>query len=114
VLRSAIGHIVRHRKYAFCAAVFDGDPVFAHAEEWWKSLPENVRPDKDQPLLSARENPEIEYVAYVLEQNHVADGEPIYYPLSRGIAHPRRKFRLSDQARAIKLNSIAAKLPNFG
>jgi heat shock protein HspQ len=85
VLRSAIGHIVRHRKYAFCAAVFDGDPVFARAEEWCKSIPEDLRPDKDQPLPSGAENAETEYVAYVSEQNLVADtsGEPIYYPLMR-------------------------------
>jgi heat shock protein HspQ len=86
VAKFALGHIVRHRKYAFRAAVFDGDPVFAHAAEWWKSIPKDVRPDKDQPFYHLlAENAETVYVAYVLEQNLVADtsGEPVYYPLMR-------------------------------
>ncbi len=44
-----IGQIVRHRIYPFRGVIFDVDPEFANTEEWWLSIPENVRPTKDQP-----------------------------------------------------------------
>jgi len=41
-----------------------------HTEEWWLSIPEDVRPHKDQPFYHLlAENSESEYVAYVSEQN---------------------------------------------
>ena len=39
----ALGQVVRHRVYAFRGVVFDIDPVFNNTEEWWLSIPENVR-----------------------------------------------------------------------
>ena len=45
-----IGQIVRHRVYPFRGVIFDVDPVFANTEEWWLSIPEHVRPHKDQPF----------------------------------------------------------------
>ena len=41
----AIGQVVKHRKYAFRGVVYDVDPVFANTEEWWLSIPEEVRPN---------------------------------------------------------------------
>jgi heat shock protein HspQ len=78
-----IGQIVKHRIYPFRGVVFDVDPVFANTEEWWLSIPEEVRPSKDQPFYHLfAENAETEYVAYVSEQNLLADttGEPIRHP----------------------------------
>ena len=78
----AIGQIVRHRKYTFRGVVFDVDPVFTHTEDWYLSIPTEVRPHKDQPFYHLfAENAETEYVAYVSEQNLVADtsGEPIHH-----------------------------------
>ena len=45
-----IGQIVRHRIFSFRGVIFDIDPVFNNTEEWWLSIPEDVRPHKDQPF----------------------------------------------------------------
>jgi heat shock protein HspQ len=78
-----IGQIVRHRLYPFRGVVFDVDPTFNNTEEWWLSIPEEVRPHKDQPFYHLfAENAETEYIAYVSEQNLLPDtsGEPIRHP----------------------------------
>lgn len=78
-----IGQIVRHRFYPFRGVIFDVDPVFANTEDWWLAIPEDIRPAKDQPYYHLfAENAETEYVAYVSEQNLVADEseEPIRHP----------------------------------
>lgn len=75
-----IGQVVRHRIYSFRGVVFDIDPVFNNTEEWWLSIPEESRPSRDQPFYHLlAENSETEYVAYVSEQNLLADetGEPV-------------------------------------
>jgi heat shock protein HspQ len=79
----AIGQIVRHRLYPFRGVVFDIDPEFANTEEWWLSIPEEVRPIRDQPFYHLlAENEESEYIAYVSEQNLVPDtsDEPLRHP----------------------------------
>jgi len=78
-----IGQVVRHRIYPFRGVIFDVDPEFANTEEWWQSIPENVRPSKDQPFYHLfAENAENEYIAYVSEQNLLPDdsGEPVRHP----------------------------------
>jgi len=78
-----IGQIVRHRFYPFRGVVFDIDPTFANTEEWWQSIPLEIRPSKDQPYYHLlAENDETEYVAYVSEQNLEPDesGEPVRHP----------------------------------
>ena len=78
-----IGQIVRHRFYPFRGVIFDVDPEFSNTEEWWLSIPEDVRPNKDQPFYHLlAENTESTYIAYVSEQNLVRDdsGEPISHP----------------------------------
>src|SRR5881227_3682841 len=75
-----IGQIVRHRIFSFRGVIFDIDPEFNNTEEWWLSIPEDVRPHKDQPFYHLlAENSNSEYVAYVSEQNLLPDdsGEPI-------------------------------------
>jgi heat shock protein HspQ len=82
--RYAIGQVVRHRLFPFRGIIFDVDPVFANTEEWWLAIPEEVRPSKDQPFYHLlAQNAESEYVAYVSEQNLLADetGEPLRHPL---------------------------------
>jgi heat shock protein HspQ len=81
-----IGQVVKHRIYAFRGVIFDVDPVFANTEEWWLAIPAEVRPRKDQPFYHLlAENDEGGYVAYVSEQNLVADtsGEPVGNPNTR-------------------------------
>lgn len=78
--------MVRHRVYPFRGVVFDIDPEFANTEEWWQSIPPEVRPNKDQPFYHLyAENDETEYVAYVSEQNLVPDTskEPLRHPQVR-------------------------------
>ena len=77
------GQVVRHRVFPFRGVVFDVDPVFDNTEEWWQSIPEEVRPHKDQPFYHLfAENADTEYVAYVSEQNLLPDssGEPVRHP----------------------------------
>ncbi len=81
--RYHIGQIVRHRIYSFRGVVFDVDPVFSNTEEWWVSIPEDVRPSKDQPFYHLlAENDDTTYVAYVSEQNLLIDesGQPVSHP----------------------------------
>jgi heat shock protein HspQ len=78
-----IGDVVRHRLYPFRGVIFDVDPVFANTEEWWLSIPEHVRPRKDQPFYHLlAENAEATYIAYVSEQNLLPDdsGTPVAHP----------------------------------
>ena len=79
----SLGQIVKHRKYPFRGVIFDIDPSFANTEEWWLSIPEDVRPTKEQPFYHLyAENAETEYVAYVSEQNLLPDdtGKPVRHP----------------------------------
>lgn len=81
-----IGQVVKHRIFPFRGVVFDIDPTFNNTEEWWLSIPEEVRPRKDQPFYHLyAENAETEYVAYVSEQNLLADdsGDPLRHPQIR-------------------------------
>src|ERR1700684_1860529 len=74
VAKFSIGQIVKHRVYPFRGVIYNVDPVFANTEEWWRSIPEEVRPGKDQPFYHLyAENTESQYVAYVSEQNLVLD-----------------------------------------
>jgi len=79
----AVGHVVRHRFYPFRGVIFDIDPVFNNTEEWWLSIPVEMRPRKDQPFYHLlAENAETTYVAYVSEQNLLPDeaGTPVKHP----------------------------------
>jgi heat shock protein HspQ len=79
----AIGQVVRHRVFDFRGLIFDVDPEFDNTEEWWLSIPEEVRPRKDQPFYHLfAENAETEYIAYVSEQNLLPDdtGQPVGHP----------------------------------
>ncbi|HLI13959.1 MAG TPA: heat shock protein HspQ [Alphaproteobacteria bacterium] len=78
-----IGQLVRHRIHPFRGVIFDVDPIFSNTEEWLMSIPENVRPHRDQPFYHLlAENAETTYVAYVSEQNLLPDesGRPISHP----------------------------------
>jgi heat shock protein HspQ len=103
--RFAIGDVVRHRLHDFRGVVFDIDPVFANSEEWYQSIPAEMRPTREQPYYHLlAENEESSYVAYVSQQNLLADAEggPVEHPsltelfedydngrylLRRGLAH---------------------------
>lgn len=92
-----IGEVVRHRFHPFRGVIFDVDPTFANTEEWWESIPEEVRPRKDQPYYHLfAENETCYYVAYVSEQNLLPDdtGQPIEHPEITNFftAHDGRRY----------------------
>src|SRR5690606_3009079 len=81
--RFSIGDVVKHRVFGFRGVIFDIDPVFANSEEWYESIPAELRPDKEQPFYHLlAENGEASYVAYVSQQNLVTDDseEPVDHP----------------------------------
>jgi heat shock protein HspQ len=78
-----IGDVVRHRVFPFRGVIFDVDPEFANTEDWWNSIPEEIRPSKDQPFYHLfAENDQNSYVAYVSQQNLLVDDsqEPVNHP----------------------------------
>ena len=86
--RFDIGDVVRHRHFDFRGVIFDVDPVFANSDEWYESIPEAIRPSKDQPFYHLlAENADSNYVAYVSQQNLVVDDsdEPVDHPAISGI-----------------------------
>jgi heat shock protein HspQ len=99
-----IGDVVRHRVFPFRGVIFDVDPEFNNTEEWWQSIPEEIRPRKNQPFYHLfAENEESTYVAYVSQQNLLRDGddEPVSHPgvvqmfdrFENGRYHLRRQIR---------------------
>ena len=47
----AIGQVVRHKFLDFRGVIFDVDPEFNNTEEWYQSIPAQIRP-KRSALLS--------------------------------------------------------------
>lgn len=83
VAKFSLGQVVRHRNRPFRGVIFDVDPEFANTQEWYDSIPEDVRPNKDQPFYHLYAETEATYyVAYVSEQNLIPDasGEPLEHP----------------------------------
>ncbi|WP_370195554.1 MULTISPECIES: heat shock protein HspQ [Aurantimonas] len=81
--RFFIGQVVKHRVFPFRGVIFDVDPEFDNSDEWYESIPADVRPRKDQPFYHLfAENAESEYIAYVSEQNLLPDesGTPVRHP----------------------------------
>ena len=90
--RFSIGEVVQHRMFPFRGVVFDIDPVFANSEEWYESIPEHMRPKREQPYYHLlAENDESSYVAYVSQQNLLPDpeGGPVDHP---GVAELFEQF----------------------
>ena len=80
----SIGDVVKHKHFNFRGVIYDVDFEFNNSEEWYQSIPKDVRPRKDQPFYHLlAENNEITYEAYVSEQNLIIDQskEPIRHPL---------------------------------
>ena len=100
-----IGQVVKHRVFPFRGIIFDIDPEFNNTEEWWQSIPAEVRPRKDQPFYHLfAENADTEYVAYVSEQNLLPDTseKPVRHPQVAEVferddsgAYHRRNSRLN-------------------
>ena len=79
----ALGQVVKHKYLDFRGVIYDVDPEFGNTEEWWLSIPEDIRPAKEQPYYHLlAENEETTYEAYVSEQNLLEDrsGLPVSHP----------------------------------
>ena len=89
----SIGDVVKHRHFNFRGVIYDLDFEFNNSEEWYESIPKDVRPRKDQPFYHLlAENNEITYEAYVSEQNLIVDNsnEPIRHPLVNEVFSEKR------------------------
>ena len=78
-----IGDVVRHRLYPFRGVIVDVDPEFDNTEEWYASIPEDVRPAREQPFYYLlAENSETYYSAYVSQQNllYATENGPVNHP----------------------------------
>ena len=83
VAKFNIGQVIRHRVYEFRGVVFDVDPEFADGKGTFESILIELRSRKDQPFYYLfAENEQTPYVAYVSEQNLLADtsDEPVSHP----------------------------------
>ena len=99
-----IGDIVKHRVYPFRGVIVDVDPEFSNTEEWYQSIPAEIRPSRKQPYYHLMaENTETFYTAYVSQQNLVNDGEngPLEHPdlveIFSGMNHG--KYHLRNEVR---------------
>jgi len=84
----SIGNVVKHKHFDFRGVIYDVDFEFNNSEEWYLSIPKDVRPRKNQPYYHLlAENNEITYEAYVSEQNLILDvsNKPIKHPLIKEI-----------------------------
>ena len=93
----SIGDIVKHKHFDFRGVIYDVDFEFNNSEEWYQSIPKNVRPRKDQPFYHLlAENDEITYEAYVSEQNLLVDDsdEPIKHPLIEEIFSEKKDLAI--------------------
>ena len=80
----SIGNVVKHKHFDFRGVIFDVDFEFNNSEEWYQSIPKDIRPKKDQPYYHLlAENNDVTYEAYVSEQNLIIDdsNKPIKHPL---------------------------------
>ena len=81
----SIGDVVRHKHFSFRGVIYDVDFEFNNSEEWYESIPKEVRPRKDQPFyhLLAEAPSQPSYVAYVSQQNLLPDetDDPVSHPL---------------------------------
>ena len=87
----SIGDIVKHKHFEFRGVIYDVDFEFNNSEEWYQSIPKNVRPRKDQPFYHLlADNGNMFYNAYVSEQNLVVEQSP------KQVNHPDINFYFSE------------------
>ena len=118
IAKFSIGDVVKHKHFDFRGVIYDVDFEFNNSEEWYQSIPKDVRPRKDQPFYHLlAENNEITYEAYVSEQNLVNDDsdEPIKHPLIEEIFTGKKGsgyFKPSNWLKNFchKLNNIFSKV----
>ena len=107
-----IGQQVRHRLFPFRGVIYDVDPQFANTEEWWESIPEEIRPVKNQPfyhLLAENDFVLLRGVRFRTEPaagRRAGAGEP---PADPGNVRDRRPRRLPQARHPRTLTDGAAR-----
>ena len=79
----SIGQLVKHKFLDFRGVIFDVDPEFNNTAEWYASIPDAIRPSKNQPFYHMfAENDQVFYTAYVSQQNLLQDESeiPVEHP----------------------------------
>ena len=79
----SIGQVVKHKYLDFRGVIYDVDPEFNNTEEWYQSIPAEIRPKKEQPFYHVlAENDQVFYSAYVSQQNLQIDDSkvPLEHP----------------------------------
>ncbi len=107
-----IGQVVRHRLFPFRGVIFDIDPEFNNSDEWYESIPAEVRPRKDQPFYHLlAENADTEYVAYVSEQNLLEDefGRSCPSSSTRGDVRPHGRWSLQAESALAALSGLPSR-----
>ncbi len=79
--RFGIGQLVHHRLFGYRGVVYDVDPVFSGADEWYEQMAKS-RPPKDRPWYRVLVHGSV-HETYVAERNLEPDesDEPILHPL---------------------------------
>jgi heat shock protein HspQ len=84
VAKFRIGQVIRHRVHSLRGVVFDVDPQFADGDVSYETIHRiEGRQRRDQPFYYLlAENEHKPYIAYVSEQNLLADtsDEPVSHP----------------------------------
>ena len=79
----SLGQVVKHKFLDFRGVIYDVDPEFNNTEEWYQSIPSEIRPIKEQPFYHVfAENDQVFYSAYVSQQNLLIDDSkvPVEHP----------------------------------
>ena len=79
----SLGQVVKHKFLDFRGVIYDVDPEFNNTEEWYQSIPSEIRPIKEQPFYHVfAENDQVFYSAYVSQQNLLVDDSkvPVEHP----------------------------------
>ena len=53
IAKFSIGDVVKHRHFDFRGVIYDVDFEFSNSEEWYQSIPKEVRPKKKSAFLSS-------------------------------------------------------------
>jgi heat shock protein HspQ len=104
IAKFRLGQVVRHRVFPFRGVIYDVDPQFSSTDAWWRAIPEDTRPSKDQPFYHLyADNGQTCYEAYVSEQNLLLDdsGEPVEHPAAQAMfdSFEEGAYRLSPRIR---------------
>ncbi len=78
-----VGQIVHHKKFDYRGVIYDVDPAFQGAEEWYQNVARS-QPPKDQPWYHVLVDGQ-DTTTYVAERNLEPDAEnsPIRHPILR-------------------------------